>query len=388
MGGWKALGYILGNIIGFAIVFAAIEGASIALVWLVLHLFRLYKIGRLNREMLARMIGVRFDGWQLHWFVGESQIESYGKAPRAFIIVLGIVLVGMVILVVGSLRQPSSDVPYRFQEKADLILIIVFVIGFLAFNIRSMTGIFREPGETFKNKVKDRINHLVSGVNSSLERVEELRSLEASIKSVASQLEISLPIDFQLPIQKFVNAHKIALLADTSELNSMITGLITQAHEYKAQLEKANNLYQAAMQLYRETAHEVNRTESMSLIKQMEYVYLGLDDVRALLPMEKWNDFSDVLNSLMEDLRHLRKTAIKYQEEGYEEYEEEAGETDEQKAYRILGVRPTATDEQIKKLYRKLARIYHKDAGLIGDETRMKEINWAYDILKEIRGFK
>ncbi len=53
--------------------------------------------------------------------------------------------------------------------------------------------------------------------------------------------------------------------------------------------------------------------------------------------------------------------------------------------YDVLGVKPDATDEEIKKAYRKLARKYHPDVNP-GDkkaEERFKEINEAYEILSD-----
>ena len=49
--------------------------------------------------------------------------------------------------------------------------------------------------------------------------------------------------------------------------------------------------------------------------------------------------------------------------------------------YKTLGVSRTATPEEIKKAYRKLARKYHPDAG--GDEAKFKEINEAYEVLSD-----
>ena len=49
--------------------------------------------------------------------------------------------------------------------------------------------------------------------------------------------------------------------------------------------------------------------------------------------------------------------------------------------YKVLGVPTTATDDEVKKAYRRLAKTYHPDANP-GDkraEQRMKEINAAYD---------
>ena len=52
--------------------------------------------------------------------------------------------------------------------------------------------------------------------------------------------------------------------------------------------------------------------------------------------------------------------------------------------YSVLGVSPSATDDEIKKAYRELARKYHPDnyhdnplADLASE--KMKEINEAYD---------
>jgi len=47
--------------------------------------------------------------------------------------------------------------------------------------------------------------------------------------------------------------------------------------------------------------------------------------------------------------------------------------------YETLGINNNATEEEIKKAYRKLAHQYHPDRG--GDEKKFKEINEAYQVL-------
>jgi len=52
--------------------------------------------------------------------------------------------------------------------------------------------------------------------------------------------------------------------------------------------------------------------------------------------------------------------------------------------YKVLGVSPTATDEEITKSYRRLAKIYHPDLNQ-GNEAaakKMSEINAAYEQIK------
>ncbi len=52
--------------------------------------------------------------------------------------------------------------------------------------------------------------------------------------------------------------------------------------------------------------------------------------------------------------------------------------------YKVLGVARTATQGEIKKAYRALARQYHPDVSQESDaETRFKEINEAYEVLSD-----
>lgn len=58
--------------------------------------------------------------------------------------------------------------------------------------------------------------------------------------------------------------------------------------------------------------------------------------------------------------------------------------------YKVLGVSPSASDEEVKKAYRELARKYHPDhyqGDPLSDlaEEKMKEITAAYDQIMDIR---
>ena len=51
--------------------------------------------------------------------------------------------------------------------------------------------------------------------------------------------------------------------------------------------------------------------------------------------------------------------------------------------YELLGVSKTATDEEIKRAFRKLAKMYHPDNKETGDAAKFKQIGETYAILSD-----
>lgn len=157
-----------------------------------------------------------------------------------------------------------------------------------------------------------------------------------------------------------------------------------EAEKRAKEMERKNELYQSAIKLFDESAREVNKAGSIPLIKELEYIYGGLtsDNLQSILSNSTWSEFEDVITTIKNELNRLKELGIIYQREELEE------ETKEEKAFRILSIPATARNDQIKKAYRTLAAFWHPDANAVADDTRIKEINWAYEFLKNNRGIK
>ena len=58
--------------------------------------------------------------------------------------------------------------------------------------------------------------------------------------------------------------------------------------------------------------------------------------------------------------------------------------------YKVLGISPDASDEEIKKAYRRLAKKYHPDLNPGDAEAarKMKEVNAAYEQIKNPEKFR
>ena len=137
-------------------------------------------------------------------------------------------------------------------------------------------------------------------------------------------------------------------------------------------LEKDYNLYEVSQQVGR-------HMDYASRLQLLHYLF-GIAEADGRISQEELsviNTISDYMGVTNSDFLSMKAMFIK--------------ETDS--AYKILGIDPSATDEEVKKAYREMAKKNHPDlVSNLGDEVRQaaerkfQEINEAYDTIKKQRG--
>ncbi len=137
-------------------------------------------------------------------------------------------------------------------------------------------------------------------------------------------------------------------------------------------LQKDYNIY--------EVSQQVGRYMDYSTRLQLLHYLFGIaesDGVVSPQELNVINTISDYMGITNSDFASVKAMFIK--------------ETDS--AYKILGIEPSATDEEVKKAYREMAKKNHPDlVSSLGDEVRQaaekkfQEINAAYETIKKQRG--
>ena len=137
-------------------------------------------------------------------------------------------------------------------------------------------------------------------------------------------------------------------------------------------LEKDYNLYDVSQQVGR-------YMDYASRLQLLHYLF-GIANSDGRISQEELgiiNTISDYMGISNSDFQSVKAMFIK--------------ETDS--AYKILGIEPSATDEEVKKAYREMAKKNHPDlVSNLGEEVReaaekkFQEINAAFEAIKKQRG--
>lgn len=257
---------------------------------------------------LLKTIKANCIGDTLNWSIYDTEIKSFSESEYLDIEIIATILGGISAIVIFLIIQSNGWFSGEFFWPWDGGKSIInpemgTFAGFVATaGIVVATAFFLHPKKTSEALLKERADELISRINTSLQRTNELDSLESSTKAINAKLNISFPADFRSEIQRCVDANTQTLLRDVTPLNKLIAKIITQAKADVAQLEKASELYSLAKDFYVKTVREVSRTGSAALLTQLDYIhqFLNSDNLKEVLQKKDWTSFHDVVNGMLD----------------------------------------------------------------------------------------
>ncbi len=361
-----------------------------------LYVFPLFEIWSLRFVGdLGNIVGIEFNDSKVLWFIDEELAKNFAHPFVTYLAScsIGIVCISILIMVFKDVGLFTINLwqggPFTIKISEMTALYTVSAISCTSFVIW-VAAKRRRLEDLVEYLIVRKANSQMTKTQKRIDGIEELHSLEASIHSLAGDLGVSFPIYASEYLQDFIQEKKMEILSDPAELNRYISERIEIIKVDKLELKKAKKAYMNALQTYDLTIHEVSKTGSIPIIRELENIYGGLTsaELKTLIPDRKWTDFMEVLNAIVEELKRLSALAIKYREEcGRVNTSKKEKLTEKKRAYHILGISTSASSEEIKKVYHALALIYHGDKRIVQDDTRMKEINWAYKFLRNLKHF-
>jgi heat shock protein HspQ len=344
----------------------------------------------LTRKVVLEAGTTKFDEHRIPGWPTHDQLDSLNSRLRTVHIAsaaLGIA-VGWVVMFAAydsfAFRVLTLYPPLRNATKiAGYILSagVPILMAFLHIARRSVEDILQQQVQATARRVQEGL----------LEIEDRLKPLKTDMRILGTKVGLDLNFPPQLAsdiCEYFKNASLESVPEKTSaELDFLIGTVLAHIREYRNVLREVDNVYADAKGLWQEISLQVIRTRSQNLASRIETDYVGLvSQIEEIISDEERNKLHPRLDTIARGLTDLRESAMKYlREDVHGDMLHHDAETDKATACRILGVPVNASISQIKRVYRALVAVWHPDAGLVTDEGRIKEINWAHNLLLEKR---
>ncbi len=359
-------------------------------MFLTLLLMRSFKISRLNSPgILARFLEPAVHDERIEWQVIDREIESYSDPVGTVALCLG-TSIGACWLTAEQLLKihyfkGGKILGQKYPPQTEII------IGCIITAIIVIWSLYRvNPRRILNRAVLAKITKASKSLEARLAGLSELAALEKKIVSTGASWGIRFPAGYSQEIRNYLAENKNGLMTKLDELNVLVAQNIAAARSDHEKLEKAYHHYNDTLTMHERISNDVVSSGSILLIKQMEKLYEGMQspNIRILVEQKRWTDFHRILDMMRGNIHRLGDRAGRYGESNQGiPYDDDNLEMSPEGAYRILGLTSSATDQQIKQVYYRLAQIYHPDKNISQDDSRFKLINSAYLVLKNERGF-
>lgn len=245
-----------------------------------------------------------------------------------------------------------------------------------------LTAVYK-PVRRYQKSIRESIKQRTSLASQSFDRMPELEQRCEKFRQLASQFGVSATLPYPHEVREFVAENSSSLFSDSDQLRTIIAQKIELAEDANSKLATTCENYEDTLHLYREFSREAGRANSRSLLDLADEIgeRLRSDNLKKLIREHQWNDLRDFFNARQEDLRPLIQSARARSESFVGDDQPQRAEmSDYERACSVLGIPLGIGREKALQMYRTMALLWHPDI-LKGDDSRMKELNWAKDYI-------
>lgn len=325
---------------------------------------------------LSRFVKCDFDGSELHCEVDKKAVKSYLtslKITIAMVCVLALIVTSAIVasnrdVIIELIELLDEDDFFKFfYQDMDITNFVsaLITIALIYYLIEWTDGLESEISKGVSQTVEKSIFQPTDKLNNII---------QDNVKLAQEELQIDFPPANTDAIQNYINTHKIKVLTNPSCLQTVIADEIEKIKQERDYLRKAINCLNEIMKLYKEVNRVVLEADSQSLITAIDETYESIYQAKVTaIPQREWALFEKAIEVYRQELKQLEEKARRYLEGDTTDYADSTNNP-----YTVLGVTPDMSKEEIKKVYRKLAQIYHPDKGIVSEDERFKKVSEAY----------
>jgi hypothetical protein len=212
-----------------------------------------------------------------------------------------------------------------------------------------------------------------------------LEKIKDEIDSINKKIGARINIDYKSELSNYILEREDKLFKNhkilTKKVNQIEQDLLLQLKNTK----KCRNKYEQAKSVHRSSIKAVAGTGSPSLLQKLDELNGCIElSKEEFLPEKEWNEFCRAMDEFIKEIKSLKETERNFasSSDSRESSDVQNGKNlNRNNPYEILGVEKNDSKQTIKKIYYKLAKIYHPDKGLKRDAKRFKKIKKAYDTI-------
>lgn len=284
--------------------------------------------------------------FHLHWRYYAAHPEAVDYLYTARFILFCLIAAGLAAAIIGTQK-------YLYTQ-----LIRYAVQGILLLKVRSLNAQaacldnFRVEAD-HNNHLRESCQALSGNAYYNL-----LSSIQDDLQSILLNT---------LSLQTLIDTHAVALRSENHKLASL------------------SRKYTLLQDTFDFACREANRAGNEVAFRYLDLVAKAIATFAKLVNQSRWDEFSRQIDGAQNELKRLLENIDQLNSGGNFEAEEEENISD---PYAVLGIRADLPNDEIKKIYRNLANIYHPDKHNVRDDKKFKQIQRAWSAICKERGIR